>query len=448
MTLDNRAQVIIIGAGLSGLTAAAELNRQGIDVNVLEASSDIGGRVNSATTKLGSHLDLGGQWIGHGHDRITALVEKARGTTYQTFSCGLPMLVREGRTVSLFSSSALLATIYLVILELASRIYVPQGWIELSVDKAIATFVPLEIARQLLRLLVTVSSTAELSMFSTYSFAKSIALSGGLSTMLRTQGGAQDSLVVESMGITTSMLANELPRKVLTDMPVTSVSQNDSDGVTVRTASGEQFHARKAIITIPPPMLRGITFDPPLPPERIALQENTRMGVVYKAIAVFEEPFWREGLGGEFLVLDDPACGVFDSSSPGGPGHLCFLVAGTPARQLDTLDSNVRREMLLSRLAPHLGRRVLQPVEWHEKAWHLDEFCGGGYLAYGIVGTSDGLLPMPHDPINDLHWAGTETAQEHPGYLEGAVQSGERAAHEVACALRRAHADSNEIFAS
>ncbi|KAL2826763.1 putative flavin-containing monoamine oxidase aofH [Aspergillus pseudoustus] len=444
MARDNRAQVIVIGAGLSGLTAASELNCQGIDVIVLEASSNVGGRVNSATTKLGSHLDLGGQWIGHGHHRITALVDKARGTTYQTFSRGLPTIVREGRTVSLFHPSVLLATICLTFLELASRMYVPRGWITLSVDKAIETFAPLEIARQLLRLLVAVSSTADLSIYSVYSFAKSIPLSGGLLTMLRTQGGAQDRLVVESMAIVTSRLASELPRKVLTDMPVTSVSQNYRNEVTVRTASGELFHARKVIITVPPPMLKSITFDPPMPPERIALQENTRMGVVYKAIAAFEQPFWREGLGGEFLVLDDPACGVFDSSSPGGPGHLCFLVAGAPARQLDTLDSNVRREMLLSRLAPLLGHRVLQPVDWHEKAWHLDEFCGGGYVAYPIVGTRDGMLPMPHKPIKNLHWAGTETAQEHPGYLEGAIQSGERAAYEVTCALRGAHADNQE----
>ncbi|OQE39899.1 hypothetical protein PENCOP_c006G04073 [Penicillium coprophilum] len=391
MAQDDRAQVIVIGAGLSGLTAASELNRQGIDVI--------------------------------------------------TFSQGLPTVVREGRTVSLFSPSVLLAMFYLIFLDLASRIYVPQSWIALSVDRAIATFVPSEIARQLLRLLVEVSSTAELSLYSVYGFAKAIPLSGGLITMLGTEGGAQDCLVVESMGITTSMLASELSRKILTGMSVTSVSQTQSDKVTVHTASGQQFHGRKVIITVPPPMLKSITFDPPMPPERISLQKNTRMGVVYKAIAVFEQPFWREGLGGEFLVLDDPACGVFDCSSPGGPGHLCFLVAGTPARQLDALESDSRRGLLLSRLAQHLGNRVLHPVDWHEKAWHLDEYCGGGYLAYPVVGTNDGHLPMPHEPIKNLHWAGTETAQEHPGYLEGAMQSGERAANEVARALHRTHAD-------
>jgi monoamine oxidase len=436
----NRAQAIVIGAGLSGLTAASELTRQGIDVIVLEASSNVGGRSRSATTKLGSHLDLGGQWIGRGHDRIAALVDKARGTTYPTFSRGLPTIVRQGRTVSYLSPSVLLAMLYLTLIELVSRTYVPQGWIQLTVDKAIATWVPLEITRQLLRLLVAITSTSELSMCSVSSFVNMIPISGGLLTMFGTQGGAQDRLVVESMSIATSMLAKELSGKLWTHMPVTSITQHDTDEVTVTTASGRQFHARKVIVTVPPPMSKSITFDPPMPAYRKALQQNTRMGVVYKAIAVFEQPFWREGLGGEFLVLDDPACGVFDSSPPDGhghgPGHLCFLVAGTPARQLDTLDSDARRELLLSRLLHHLGPRVTQPVEWHEKAWHLDENCGGGYLAYPIAGTSEGLLPMPCEPVNNLHWAGTETAQEHPGYLEGAVQSGERAAHEVAVALR------------
>ncbi len=440
MPRDNRAEVIVIGAGLSGLTSAAELHRQGIDVIVLEAASNVGGRVNSVETKLGSHLDLGGQWIGRGHHRISNLVERAGGTTYKTFTRGLPVIIRNGRTMSLFSPSVFVAIFYLIFVELASRIYVPRSWITVTVDRAIATMVPLEGARQLLRLVVEIISTAELNVFSVYSIVKTLPLSGGLMAMLGTEGGAQDGLVVESMGIATSMLARELSQRILINTPVTNVSQNGTDEVTVQTASGRQFHARKVIITVPPPMLKSITFDPPMPAERKALQNNTRMGIVYKAIAVFEQPFWREGLGGEFLVLDNPTCGVFDSSPPGGPGHLCFLVAGTPAHQLDKLDSKARRELLLSRLVPHLGRRVLQPAEWHEKAWHLDEYRGGGYLAYPIVGTSEGTLPMPHEPIGSLHWAGTETAQDHPGYIEGAIQSGERAANEVAHALRGAHA--------
>ncbi|KAK3177375.1 hypothetical protein K4F52_009844 [Lecanicillium sp. MT-2017a] len=436
----SRAEVIVIGAGMSGLTAASALNRQGVDVIVLEASSRVGGRVNPEVTKAGSHIDLGGQWIGHGHHRLEDLIKKAGGTPYKTYTRGLPVIVRSYRTISLLSPSVIVAILYLLLLELVSRIYVPRSWITVTVDRAIAKAVPLEGARQILRLICDISSTTEISMYSMYSLAKTIPLSGGLMTMLGTEGGAQDALVVESMGIATSMLSRQLSERILTDMPVTQVFQNGTGEVTVHTRSGWQFQAKKVIITVPPPMQRNIAFNPPLPAERQALQINTRMGVVYKAIAVFEKPFWRDGLGGEFLVLDRPAFGVFDSSSPGGPGHLCFLVAGTHARDLDILGSVPRRELLLSRLVPHLGRRVLEPLEWHEKLWHVDEYCGGGYLAFPVAGTTEGTLPMPHTAIGNLHWAGTETAQEHPGYIEGAIQSGERVADEVVCALRNAGA--------
>ncbi|KAJ6783216.1 hypothetical protein PWT90_01256 [Aphanocladium album] len=431
----NEAQVIVIGAGMSGLTAAAELQRKGVSVVLLEASSRVGGRAYSVDTKLGSHIDLGGQWIGHGHHRLEALLKKAGGTSYKTFTRGLPVIINRSRILPLYSPSVILAIVYLVIIELASMIRLPQSWLALTVDKAIASWVPLEVTRQLLLLVIATISTAELENASLYAFAHLARTNGGLLAMTGTAGGAQDSLSIEAMGAITTMLARELSGKVLTETPVTSISQKSADKGVIVTAAGRQFHALKVIIAVPPPMQKNITFDPPMPAQRQALIKNTRMGVVCKSLAIYDEPFWRQGLGGEFLVLDDPAFGVFDTSSPGGPGHLCFLICSTPARQLDKLDSKSRQELLLSRLAPFLGRRVMQPVEWHEKAWHEDEFCGGGYIAFPISGTVEGLLPMPHEAVGRVYWAGTETAEDHPGYLEGAVQAGERAAEEVLQAL-------------
>lgn len=437
MATKNNTEVIVIGAGVSGLTAAAELHRQGIDVIVLEASSRVGGRVTSVETKLGSQVDLGGQWIGKGHHRVSALIENAGGKIYKSYTRGLPNIVRDGRAMSTFSPSVIVAIFYLILMELTFLIHVPKSWISLTMNKAIETMVPLQVSRQILRLLVEVVVTAELDSYSLYSFAKSVRLSGGLSTMMGIEGGAQDSLAVESMAFIPKTLAKELGQNILTDTSVTQVSQKVTE-ITVKTASGQEFHAKKVIITVPPPMQKSISFSPPLPAERQALQKNTRMGLVYKALAIFDKPFWRDGVGAEFLVLDDPACCVFDSTSPGGPGHLCFLVTGTPARKFDGLDVNERQDLLLSRLVPYIGQQVLKPVDWHDKSWHLDEHCGGGYLAFPVVGTSEGILPMPHEPVRDLHWAGTETAEEHPGYVEGAVQSGERVANEVIAALKRA----------
>lgn len=161
------------------------------------------------------------------------------------------------------------------------------------------------------------------------------------------------------------------------------------------------------------------------------------MGSVYKAIAVYETPFWRDGKGGEFIVLDGPGSAVFDSTAPGGPGHLCVLVGGRAARGLDGLDAAGRRSAVLGPLTAHLGPEVLAPVDWHEKSWHLDEFAGGGYVALPQPGTTEGFLPMPCAPVGDIHWGGSETASGHPGYLDGAIEAGERAAAEVLRALDR-----------
>lgn len=74
MARDSRVLEIVIGADLSCPTAASELCRRGIDVIILEVSHNVGGRANSTTTKLGSYMDFGGQWIGYGYNCITDII--------------------------------------------------------------------------------------------------------------------------------------------------------------------------------------------------------------------------------------------------------------------------------------------------------------------------------------------------------------------------------------
>jgi monoamine oxidase len=101
---------------------------------------------------------------------------------------------------------------------------------------------------------------------------------------------------------------------------------------------------------------------------------------------------------------------------------------GTGARRPDR---GPRQEKLLSPLVSHLGQAVLSPAGWYEKAWHRDEFVGGGYSALPLPGTTDGIFPIASTPCGDIHWAGTETSSDHAGYIEGAIESGERVAAEV-----------------
>lgn len=429
-----RATVVVVGAGLSGLTSAREMHRAGVDVLVLEAADRVGGRAMSETSALGSRLDLGGQWIGHDHRHLTALVTELGLSAYPMHTARAPLIIDGPRRVSLASPTVLIAAAALVVAGMLGVTGVPKRLTGVTVDRWLRR-VPGPTARRLLEVIAQISWTCDLDRTSVYSMVEMIRSQHGLTTMLSTRGGAQESLVVEGAGTLAERIATELGDRVRTGQRVTALLRDD-DGVTVRTGAGE-IRAAKVVVTMPPPTAARITHEPPLPAVRAALQRNTYMGSVYKAVAVYERPFWRTGRGAEMLVLDGPGSAVFDSTAPGGPGHLTVLIGGPAARDLDELDAETRRTTVLGPLVPHLGADVLEPASWHEKSWHRDEFAGGGYTALARAGTTDGLAPMPSTPIGGIHWAGAETASEHPGYLDGAIEAGRRAAGEVIAALSR-----------
>ncbi|MFD4025758.1 flavin monoamine oxidase family protein [Streptomyces sp. NPDC058576] len=426
------ATVVVVGAGLSGLTAARDLHRRGIDVIVLEAADRIGGRAMAETTVLGSRLDLGGQWIGHDHHRIMALAAELSATQYPMHTGTLPQVIDQGRKLPIASPSLLPAQLALACLGVLTQTGTPDRWNNTTID-AWLRHVPAHTSRRLLEVIASISWTADLDRYSVHAMTQMVRQQGGLRTILSTKGGAQDSLLVEGAGTLTDRLAADLGPRVRTGHQVTSITRDDT-GATVHTQAGT-FRAAKVIITVPPPVAARIQHTPPLPAHRTALETNTYMGSVYKAIAVYERPFWRDRGRAEFMILDAPGRAVFDTTAPDGPGHLCTLVAGPEARTLDDMDADARRQALLSPLVPHLGPDVVKPAGWHEKAWHLDEHAGGGYSMLPEPGTTAGIMPVPHTPIGNIHWAGSETASAHAGYLEGAIESGQRAAQEITDAL-------------
>lgn len=426
--LPRTATVAVIGAGMAGLVAARELRGQGIDVVVLESASRPGGRVLAETTALGSRVDLGGQWIGHGHHRFAALAAELGLPVFAMRTPARPTVVDGAGELR----NPVPAVATLLVLEILSRLGVPGSWRSRSMREWLRR-VPGRRTRRLLEVILAVSSTADLDRFSVPALLALVRYQGGLPGMLSTAGGAQDSLVVDGAGTLAERIATDLGDRVVYDSRVTAVHR-DAAGVTIHTVSGE-FRADKAVVTVPAPVAATVAHHPPLPADRIRLQDNTYMGSVYKAIAVYERPFWRDRGHAEMLVLTEPGLAVFDTSPPQGPGHLCVLVAGADARTLDTLDDEARRTTILGPLAERFGADILTPAGWHDKLWHRDEHVAGGYTALPILGHDEGYFPHPSAPVGNLHWAGSETASEHAGYIEGAIESGERVAREVAAAL-------------
>ncbi|WGX96730.1 NAD(P)/FAD-dependent oxidoreductase [Nocardioides sp. L-11A] len=418
--------IVIVGAGLSGLVAARELVRSEQDVVVLEAADRPGGRVLAETSALGSRLDLGGTWIGHDHHRVAALADELGPTRFAMHTGTLPLLTDGDRQLSPVAPALLPALVALAALAVAGRAR-PGGPTARTGADALGR-VPGRRARRLLEVLVQVSWTTDPERLSLTAMTELVHRQGGLRTMLATRGGAQDTLLVDGIGSLVETLAAELGDRVRLGCRVTRIARGP-DGIALDTPAGRQ-RARAVVVTAPPPTAARITHDPPLPAERSALEAGTEMGVVHKAVAVYERPFWRARRGGELILLGHPGGAVFDTSPPDGPGHLTFLAGGSAARALDALGPDRRRSAILDALAPHLGDEVRRPAGWHEKSWHLDEHAGGGYVA---LPRADSTLawPMTTAPIDGVHWAGSESATEHPGYLDGAIESGLRAAGEV-----------------
>jgi monoamine oxidase len=118
--------VVVVGAGLSGLIAARELQRRRIEFLVLEAADRAGGRSMSETTALGSRVDLGGQWIGHDHHRISALAAELGATPFRMHTKGIPVLLDRQRRLSLAAPPVVLAMLVLLVLQVLTWIRRPR----------------------------------------------------------------------------------------------------------------------------------------------------------------------------------------------------------------------------------------------------------------------------------------------------------------------------------
>jgi monoamine oxidase len=163
-------------------------------------------------------------------------------------------------------------------------------------------------------------------------------------------------------------------------------------------------------------------------------------GTVIKTMAIYDEPFWREdGLSGQAVNDGQPAGVTFDNSPPdGSPGVLLGFLEGRRARHWGARPAEERRREILAGHTRLFGPRAARPERFIERVWAEEDWTRG---CYGCLMTTGGWTEYGHAlraAIGPLHWAGAETATVWSGYMDGAVQSGERAHREVAEALGRA----------
>jgi monoamine oxidase len=439
--------MVIVGAGFAGLTAARRLRAAGRSVVVLEADDRVGGR-SKAGRIAGEVVDLGGQWVGPSQTRLLALAKELGVTTYPQFATGLNTadiagrrITYEGETPGLEPESlAEFAAIVGKIDALSATIPVLRPWESANAPELDAQTLETWIlanaktpaVRSVMRILARALLSAEASQVSALCFIAYAGAAGGIAPLISTRGGAQDALFDGGVWQLAGKMAADLGSAVVLSAEVLSIAQ-DETGVLASTAD-KRWRGRYAIVTAPPAIASRIRYTPALPALRDGLTQRMPLGCVIKVHLAYARPFWRDqGLTG--LVLSDRTeFGPWFDHSPRGGSHggLVGFFDGGPAQRWADRPADERRAQVLKDVSAYLGEAALTPIDYLEEVWTRAPLHRGGYVSVPGPGVVTAFGPALRDPVGRIHWAGTETADAWVGYIDGAIRSGERAAQDLA----------------
>lgn len=442
--------VVVVGAGIAGLTAANVLADAGVEVEVLEARDRVGGR--TWNTEIGGQAnELGGQWVGPYQEAVLETLEMLGLETFPCYREGSHVYIDpdgkahryEGEEFPFPPQSAAAYEAALARLdELAGELDPEAPWEHpeaealdaVTFESWLAAEVSDEMARDMLRSMLAGGFIAKP--------ARSFSLLQGL-WMIAGAGGTYElfepeqclaSRIVGGSQLIAAGLAERLGGRVRLDSPVSAIAWS-GEGVEAR-APELSVGAREAIVAVPPNLTNAIRFEPPLPGWRQRLAQDLSQGSIIKVLAVYDEPFWRaDGLSGQGFGPYQLVRELYDNSPPSGkPGVLVTFLAGEAAETAARMDPADRRAAVLEGMARYLGGEALNPVDYVEVDWSEQEWTRG---AYGTSYGTGGLTRFRDDlrrPVGPIEWACSDIAGVGHIHMEGAIRMGRRAA--AACLER------------
>ena len=450
---DGTCDVCVVGAGVAGLSCALSLASAGLRVVVVDARPRVGGRTMTVGFAGGS-VDVGGQWLGPAQTRALALArDLGLSLVSQTWFDDMQAspadpLLRSGSERQLLDGSASeLRSVAQTIDDLA-RTLTPPPWAaeererlgrldEMTAAAFINKNSKTDWVRRELRFFVNNTLACEPEQVSFLFFLNCVAACGGLWRLGDGDGGAQSYTIKGGAGLLSKMLEEKVKKAgalLRLSSPVTEVT--DAGGGVVVTAGGRTIIARAAVVAMAPTLWPRITFSPPLPPLKSGLASRMFMGSVVKAIAVYRVPFWSERSASS---LELESLGPVYNLFPGRVGELHSLVGlitgGKAAEMSELSAAEVRSRVTMQYARYFRNDAALSPVAFVSKAWSQEEWSGGCFEALTPPGACMDLLEHGDQRVGCLWWAATEFGRAWPGYMEGAIESGQRTAEAVAEAL-------------
>ncbi|XP_006001398.1 amine oxidase [flavin-containing] [Latimeria chalumnae] len=454
----NKYDVIVIGAGISGLSAAKLLTESGLNVVVLEARDRVGGRTFTTRNKHVKYVDLGGAYVGPTQNRILRLSKELGIETYKVNEVERLIHHVKGKSypfrgpfppmwnpIAYMDYNNLWRTMDEMGKEIPKeapwKAPHAEEWDKITMKDLIDKICWTGVAKQFATLFVNVNVTSEPHEVSALWFLWYVKQCGGTTRIFSTTNGGQERKFVGGSSQISEKMMDLLGDQVKLQRPVVGIDQSGED-VVVETLNREKYEAKYVISAIPPTLSVKIHYNPPLPPLRNQLIHRVPLGSVIKCMVYYKDSFWRKQdyCGSMIIEEEDAPIGLtLDDTKPDGsvPAIMGFILA-RKARRLAHFTKEERKKKICELYARVLGsQEALQPVHYEEKNWCEEEYSGGCYTAYFPPGIMTQFGKVIRQPVGRIFFAGTETATEWSGYMEGAVQAGERAAREILCSMRR-----------
>ena len=444
--------VVIIGAGASGLTAATELKKAGLTVAVLEARDRVGGRLWTDDID-GAMLEIGGQWVSPDQDALKSTLADLGLETYPRYREGENIYLNSNGELSRFEgeifpvpprTEAEIVTLIEKLDALVAEIDPDRPWAhplakdldEISFSRWLETQTDDQEARDNIGMFIAGAMLTKPAHAFSALQALLMAASAGSFSNLVDADFILDERVVGGLQQVPLMLADRLGGDVRLGQPVRTLRWHDG-GVAAVTDSIE-VKARFAIIAVPPILISRISYEPPLPRRQQQLHQHLSMGFVIKVHAVYETPFWREaGLSGTAFSPYELVHEAYDNTNYGDSrGTLVGFVADEAADGVFALSADERKQRILTSLSHYYGEKALEPVVYYESDWGSEEWTRGAYAASFDMG---GLARYGADlrtPVGPIWFSCSDMAGKGYQHVDGAIRVGRETAAGIIEAAR------------
>lgn len=455
--LPSGARAIVVGAGLAGLTAATRLSDDGVDVLVLEAAPEVGGRVRSARAPFdpGVVLDHGGAFINSDHADVMALLRRME---IPLFARADALADADAPLEAAYFGGAAIAPNALAeaLTPLAERIAADAARLDADWDAAAPAIDAMSVAQYLDSALVDGSppflrSLVEAAIRVEYGVEADAATALELMYLAPTvEGGAAEILgesdeafvVAGGSGRLPRALADALGPRVRRDAAVAAI-EDESGGYAVTLTDGERMTADAVVVAVPPNGLTQIRLSVDIPREYRFYVFFSRLGKNEKLIAGFRGRPWREsGAFAREAWSDAGASSVWDAGlrhMGADAAALTFFLSGrevTPALRRPVDETAASAVSALEGYVPGLSAARAGPA--FRTAWSEDIRLRGAYtsMAPGFYSEFsqflwvEGETPAEHvGPLfGRLAFVGEHASDAHYGFMNGAVETGRLAA--------------------